>query len=1067
MAKIEFPKPLKNLLEDNALQPHIRDYANRAGEILADNKLPFFPDYTDHGVEHINQVLLSEVELVPKDVWTNSAKDSDPKLLNAEDAVVLIGATLLHDIAMHLRPDGFLELVGESYRFRPLPWFKDEQEDHAADRPWRELWLDYQREARRFSDRDLGNIIGLESVRQGWKFDKLPENSGQWERNHCLIIGEFIRRHHARLAHEIANYGFPGLDVGSNEGQFPALGEKGNHLQSWADLIGLAARSHGLSLRVCQAYLNQSSIYSDELKPGGSAVFYPMALLRVADYLQIDRQRTPTALLKLRNPQSPVSVQEWNKHLAVQRISTSKHNPYSKTVTVSPDISLAVYLQLRDLLAGLQTEMDHATAVLDEVYGRCTELGLHQLNLATRRIVSNLHSPAFRENLPYVPERTGFAADPNLLTLLVEPLYGKEPSVGVRELMQNAVDAVCELHAWCETRGIAVESLDLPEQDSDVQIDFIKRDDGTWLLRVTDKGIGMTADTIQNYFLRAGASFRQSKEWSKEFLDEQGKPRVMRAGRFGIGAFAVFLLGNSFRLWTRHVGAKNNEGYLISVETDSRGIEIRREKKSSIGTLIEVELSDDYIADLKIDMSDSNSHFDVAFAELNATIAELDLISRKYTGVITSSISKLDWYCLDWPIVSKRIIKGDTIELLNQEYTLPWLNRKTSPEWSVIQPSNFDEVCWTFNDYPSLVCNGLRISEPDDENAIFYWPDETQLNKPKIAVLDSQANLPLTLQRFRLSNVILPFLSELSRDVTLSFIAHSLICGPTSPIDAHFSGNKSKLHPLIKHQATGKDIFRNSLLRWCTSTSAVIPADCWLFSLLQSESCLIFGEVSFPADKHEGYYPKNAQSELYDCVQKHENRSILAWNGCIKNEEHLKIEPFLGWLGRVLIDLSIVGFRFIDGSLLETNILISWHRDIERIKGVIGEFNEFITDSKDWRNVTPTKGSRKFIHYSANSESPSARLTNEIEQYAKNLKGQKNIVYFVEIKTKSTNTEPKSQLAKIWNECLGPNPIPFDPIALYDLIEKGRQHPELKIHIEKWEEMKRTGSKWVVGNKKA
>jgi hypothetical protein len=138
MAKIEFPKLLKNLLEDSPLLAPIRAYADRAGEILADNKLPFFPDYTDHGIDHINRVLESEAALVPKEVWSKSARDSDPRLLCDADAVVIVGATLLHDIAMHLRPPGFLDLVGENTRFQPLPWFKDSQEGHAADRPWRE-----------------------------------------------------------------------------------------------------------------------------------------------------------------------------------------------------------------------------------------------------------------------------------------------------------------------------------------------------------------------------------------------------------------------------------------------------------------------------------------------------------------------------------------------------------------------------------------------------------------------------------------------------------------------------------------------------------------------------------------------------------------------------------------------------------------------------------------------------------------------------------------------------------------------------------------------------------------
>ncbi len=301
----------------------------------------------------------------------------------------------------------------------------------------------------------------------------------------------------------------------------------------------------------------------------GAVAIYPMALLRVADYLQLDRKRAPAVLLQLRDPQSPISVQEWQKHLAVDHIGPAD-DPAAKTITVNADIPLKLYLQLRDLLAGLQSEMDHSTAVLDETYGARSDLGLNRLTLAIRRIYSNLHSSAFRGRLPYIPERTGFSADPNLLTLLVEPLYGKQPSVGVRELMQNAVDAVCELDAWCEMHGRLPASLDLPDQEPDVLIDFIKQADGSWILRVTDKGIGMTAGTLQHYFLRAGACFRQSAEWTKEFVDENGHARALRAGRFGIGAFATFLLGPSFRLFTRHVTASNSIGYCLEASADSR-----------------------------------------------------------------------------------------------------------------------------------------------------------------------------------------------------------------------------------------------------------------------------------------------------------------------------------------------------------------------------------------------------------------------------------------------------------------------------------------------------------------
>ncbi len=256
MAKIVFPPHLEALLKDSAYLAPLQALADQTAVILADNKLPFFPDYTDHGIEHVNRVLATAEELIPDEVWqANTATPSQP-IFNDADATVLVGAALLHDFAMHLREDGFLELIRPPSRFRPVHWFEEKLTGYGGDRPWGDLWADYTREARRFSDRKLAEIIGLDEVRNGWKFERLPDSAAQWDSNHKRVIGEFIRRHHARLAHEIALYGFPGAPVGEKEHEFPAMGERGHKLSKLADLIGLSARSHGLSLRVCMAYLD-------------------------------------------------------------------------------------------------------------------------------------------------------------------------------------------------------------------------------------------------------------------------------------------------------------------------------------------------------------------------------------------------------------------------------------------------------------------------------------------------------------------------------------------------------------------------------------------------------------------------------------------------------------------------------------------------------------------------------------------------------------------------------------------------------------------------------------------
>ena len=76
-----------------------------------------------------------------------------------------------------------------------------------------------------------------------------------------------------------------------------------------------------------------------------SVVIYPMALLRVGDYLQLEQQRAPAVLLQLKCPQSPKSVKEWEKHRAVQQISPST-DPWGKMITINPQTPLDIYLQL-------------------------------------------------------------------------------------------------------------------------------------------------------------------------------------------------------------------------------------------------------------------------------------------------------------------------------------------------------------------------------------------------------------------------------------------------------------------------------------------------------------------------------------------------------------------------------------------------------------------------------------------------------------------------------------------------------------------------------------------------
>lgn len=109
----------------------------------------FFPEYTDHGPEHIKGVLGSAVELIPKKAW---------KLLTPDDGVILVLSALLHDVAMVLTSDALLYLLTTDN----LPMI--EELDQTS---WMNLFDEFYAKARRWDDRHLFQVLGDQNTDDG------------------------------------------------------------------------------------------------------------------------------------------------------------------------------------------------------------------------------------------------------------------------------------------------------------------------------------------------------------------------------------------------------------------------------------------------------------------------------------------------------------------------------------------------------------------------------------------------------------------------------------------------------------------------------------------------------------------------------------------------------------------------------------------------------------------------------------------------------------------------------------------------------------------------------------
>jgi molecular chaperone HtpG len=534
--KLQIPDRFQLILQNNPkLYSAVLDTLSDFGEILKENNLYFFEEYTDHGLEHVQRVLNASENIITESTLA--------KNLKADDICVLILAIILHDLGMHITFETFKNMIDGKYDSIKI--------DRFDEKSWSLLWEEYLDEAKRFSSKQLNKVFGDEQADiKKIKLTKKDELTGIDKK----LIGEFLRRHHPRLAHEISIAGLLGKD---NKIVLFA----NNLIDGYNDyrsLSGLIARSHGMEIRSTFEFLKQ---YSEEewAFPYSIHAVFLMTVIRLADYFQFDSSRVSLQSLKLKSFSSPISELEHFKHLAIKFVKPSSIDDEALTIEAMPNNSL-VYLKLKELFIDIQKELDISWAVLGEIYGK--EDYDSKPNLKYRRIRSNLEKKSkFITEVEYVPEKITFTSDEELSKLLIAPLYGNNPIFGIRELLQNSIDA-------CNEREVLN-----PDYSPYVDV-ILSKIEERYFFKISDNGKGMTLFEIQNYFLRAGSSFRKSYEWKKKFTNDSGISNVQRSGRFGIGALAAFLLGKEIQVVTKSIYEKN--GYTFTAQLDAEQIEIKK-----------------------------------------------------------------------------------------------------------------------------------------------------------------------------------------------------------------------------------------------------------------------------------------------------------------------------------------------------------------------------------------------------------------------------------------------------------------------------------------------------------
>lgn len=383
--------------------------------------------------------------------------------------------------------------------------------------------------------------------------------------------------------------------------------------------------------------------------------------------------------------------------------------------------------------------------------------GSKLLGIKIRRIRSNLDnvSDFIKNKRPsYVPKLLKIkTADSEMMELLVAPLYGRDPSVGIRELVQNAVDACIELKDL-EVQGLLKEKS--PEFKG-VTVTVYKDNEEGGRLVVEDYGMGMNVEIVEKYFLNIGASFRNSDLWKKNH-EVEGKSNVYRTGRFGIGFLAAYLLGDNIRVTTRRVNENENYGLTFQCKK-GQPIEVTN-CRFRHGTKIEIMLDKGVVDDL------------------------------------LQNERNWDWFCLQEPEVKRLIVEEggeNKVIPLEQNISLPSENEVSEENvWNEVEVNGFESVLWGYRKIKSrdrgryyrnhksfgLICNGIFVNAGwhfidgfERRDSLKLSSDSGYFNAemPTLVVFDQDGRLPLNLQRTGLSGEN-PFLEELIASISLKFV---------------------------------------------------------------------------------------------------------------------------------------------------------------------------------------------------------------------------------------------------------------------------------------------------------
>jgi hypothetical protein len=298
---------------------------------------------------------------------------------------------------------------------------------------------------------------------------------------------------------------------------------------------------------ICDAHTEdydwiKANLRTNEVR--GDYTFNPQfiaAILRLADILDIDGNRTPFNLYKLISPKG-ISDKEWKQHFVIsnnEKIVINDKTQQKKVVFHGKATNASIHRKILVYIGWVKNELTNAASLVNGmpaqyslVYDTSPEVNIQTEGYSFSDYKMTLE----------------FRAISSLL--MGEKIYGSK-LLGLRELIQNSLDS-------CRIRQETEEQKKEFGQDAYQPKIKVILDQEKNLAIIKDNGTGMSMEIIKKHFLNIGVSYYNSRDFLLKDFDY--KP----IGNFGIGFLSCFMLSDEVKVLTRYYKAKNK--YLIELE---------------------------------------------------------------------------------------------------------------------------------------------------------------------------------------------------------------------------------------------------------------------------------------------------------------------------------------------------------------------------------------------------------------------------------------------------------------------------------------------------------------------